>query len=44
MFFVSDNMKKAPDTYYSHLQETVYESLTKLPIPFEGSIATLEYD
>ncbi|MCM3729449.1 hypothetical protein M3226_28070 [Neobacillus cucumis] len=35
MFFVSDIMKKAPDSYISHLQETVYESLTKLQIPFE---------
>jgi len=35
MFFVSDIMKKAPDSYKSHLQETVYESLTKLQIPFE---------
>jgi Ala-tRNA(Pro) deacylase len=28
-------MEKAPDSYKSHLQETVYESLTKLQIPFE---------
>jgi Ala-tRNA(Pro) deacylase len=35
MFFVSDIMEKAPDSYKSYLQETVYESLTKLQIPFE---------
>ena len=35
MFFVSDIMEKAPDSYKSHLQETIYESLTKLQIPFE---------
>ncbi|MDQ0857840.1 prolyl-tRNA synthetase associated domain-containing protein [Bacillus sp. V2I10] len=35
MFFVSDIMKKSPDTYNSPLQEMVYESLTKLQISFE---------
>lgn len=35
MFFVSDIMKKSPDTYKSPLQEMVYESLTKLQISFE---------
>ncbi|MDR6999721.1 hypothetical protein [Neobacillus niacini] len=35
MFFVSGTMETAPDSYKSHLQETVYELLTKLQIPFE---------
>jgi Ala-tRNA(Pro) deacylase len=35
MFFVSDIMVKAPDSYKSPLQEMVYESLTKLQISFE---------
>ncbi|MBT2601106.1 prolyl-tRNA synthetase associated domain-containing protein [Oceanobacillus sp. ISL-73] len=35
MFFVSDIMEKAPDTYKSPLQEMVYESLTKLQISFK---------
>jgi Ala-tRNA(Pro) deacylase len=35
MFFVSDIMKKAPDSYKSPLQEMTYESLEKLQIPFE---------
>lgn len=29
MFYVSDIMEKARDSYKSHLQDTVYESLTK---------------
>ncbi|MBG9582546.1 prolyl-tRNA synthetase [Bacillus thuringiensis] len=35
MFFVSDIMKKAPDSYESPLQEMVYNTLTTLQIPFE---------
>lgn len=35
MFFVSDIMKKAPDSYKSPLQEMTYESLEKLQISFE---------
>jgi Ala-tRNA(Pro) deacylase len=35
MFFVGYIMEKAPDSYKSYLQEAVYESLTKLQIPFE---------
>lgn len=35
MFFVSEIMVKAPDSYKSHLQAMVYESLTKLQISFE---------
>lgn len=35
MFFVSDIMEKAPDSYKSPLQEMVYDSLTKLQISFE---------
>ncbi|KSU81149.1 Ala-tRNA(Pro) deacylase [Fictibacillus enclensis] len=35
MFFVSDIMGKAPDSYISYLQEKVYESLAELQIPFE---------
>lgn len=35
MFFVSEIMKKAPGCFKSPLQERVYESLTKLQIPFE---------
>jgi Ala-tRNA(Pro) deacylase len=35
MFFVSDIMEKAPDSYKSPLQELVYESLTKLQISFK---------
>ena len=35
MFFVSDIMEKAPDSYKSPLQERVYESLAKLQISFE---------
>ncbi len=35
MFFVSNIMEKAPDSYKSPLQEMVYESLTKLQISFK---------
>lgn len=35
MFFVSDIMEKAPDSYKTPLQEMVYEALIKLQIPFE---------
>ncbi|MCQ1530689.1 prolyl-tRNA synthetase associated domain-containing protein [Lutispora saccharofermentans] len=35
MFFVSDIMVMAPDSYKSSLQELVYESLAKLQISFE---------
>lgn len=35
MFFVSDIMEKAPDSYKSPLQKMVYESLTKLQISFK---------
>jgi Ala-tRNA(Pro) deacylase len=35
MFFVSDIMKKSPDSYKSTLQEMTYESLAKLQIPFK---------
>jgi Ala-tRNA(Pro) deacylase len=35
MFFVSEIMKKAPNSYKSHLQEMVYELLKKLQISFE---------
>ncbi|MFS0603828.1 prolyl-tRNA synthetase associated domain-containing protein [Peribacillus frigoritolerans] len=35
MFFVSDIMEKAPDSYKAPLQEMVYEALTKLQIAFE---------
>ncbi|MGE7880051.1 YbaK/EbsC family protein [Peribacillus muralis] len=35
MFFESDIMENASDSCKSHLQETVYESLIKLQIPFE---------
>lgn len=35
MFFVSDIMEKAPDSYNSPLQKMTYESLAKLQIPFK---------
>ncbi|MDN4074909.1 hypothetical protein [Fictibacillus terranigra] len=35
MFFVSDIMGKAPDSYKSYLQEKIYESLAELQIPFK---------
>lgn len=35
MFFVSDIMEKAPDSYKTPLQEMVYEALKELQIPFE---------
>ncbi|QVY62570.1 prolyl-tRNA synthetase associated domain-containing protein [Cytobacillus gottheilii] len=35
MFFVSEIMEKAPNNFVSALQEMVYESLTKLQIPFK---------
>ncbi len=35
MFFASEIMEKAPDSYKSHLQEMVYESFIKLQISFE---------
>ena len=35
MFFVSEIMEKVPYCFKSPLQEMVYESLTKLKIPFE---------
>lgn len=34
MFFVSDVMQEAPDSYKSPLQEMTYEALAKLQIPF----------
>lgn len=35
MFFVSDTMKKGPESYKSPLQQMVYELLAKLQISFE---------
>jgi len=35
MFYVSDIKKTAPDSYQTHLQKSVYESLAKLHIPYE---------
>ena len=35
MFFISDIMEKAPDSYKSPLQEKVYESMETLQISFE---------
>lgn len=35
MFFVSDIYTSSPDTYKTPLQQTVYETLNRLQIPFE---------
>ncbi|MFS0777557.1 hypothetical protein ABC255_16335 [Neobacillus sp. 3P2-tot-E-2] len=35
MLFVKNIMEKAPDSYKSDLQETIYESLTKLLVPID---------